>query len=147
MTTAATARVLFAHSCTTRRDRSSPHRPPARLQTLAEPPARATLPFRANLLGIRHAGDRQPRRAARRLAGAAAHRPLPSTESGRTRPGPRSEEHTSELQSLMRISYAVFCLKKKKKQTRAKQKHEKSKQPILTEYYQLKQKIISVITM
>src|SRR3546814_5217511 len=28
----------------------------------------------------------------------------------------RSEEHTSELQSLMRISYAVFCLKKKKKQ-------------------------------
>src|SRR3546814_5180880 len=30
----------------------------------------------------------------------------------------RSEEHTSELQSLMRISYAVFCLKKKNKQTR-----------------------------
>src|SRR3546814_3706140 len=29
-------------------------------------------------------------------------------------PGWRSEEHTSELQSLMRISYAVFCLKKKK---------------------------------
>src|SRR3546814_5712125 len=29
----------------------------------------------------------------------------------------RSEEHTSELQSLMRISYAVFCLKKKKKHT------------------------------
>src|SRR3546814_7360638 len=31
------------------------------------------------------------------------------------RPPDRSEEHTSELQSLMRISYAVFCLKKKKK--------------------------------
>src|SRR3546814_6759670 len=31
--------------------------------------------------------------------------------------GVRSEEHTSELQSLMRISYAVFCLKKKKIQT------------------------------
>src|SRR3546814_4259128 len=30
-------------------------------------------------------------------------------------PGLRSEEHTSELQSLMRISYAVFCLKKKTK--------------------------------
>src|SRR3546814_10197135 len=29
----------------------------------------------------------------------------------------RSEEHTSELQSLMRISYAVFCLKKKKEKT------------------------------
>src|SRR3546814_4341793 len=33
--------------------------------------------------------------------------------------GGRSEEHTSELQSLMRISYAVFCLKKKRKITRA----------------------------
>src|SRR3546814_3535072 len=32
----------------------------------------------------------------------------------RMRPRERSEEHTSELQSLMRISYAVFCLKKKK---------------------------------
>src|SRR3546814_1342898 len=31
--------------------------------------------------------------------------------------GDRSEEHTSELQSLMRISYAVFCLKKKKQTT------------------------------
>src|SRR3546814_7853292 len=31
-------------------------------------------------------------------------------------PKTRSEEHTSELQSLMRISYAVFCLKKKKKE-------------------------------
>src|SRR3546814_8496924 len=30
---------------------------------------------------------------------------------------PRSEEHTSELQSLMRISYAVFCLKKKNRRT------------------------------
>src|SRR3546814_2521706 len=33
---------------------------------------------------------------------------------GAHRHDPRSEEHTSELQSLMRISYAVFCLKKKK---------------------------------
>src|SRR3546814_10719620 len=33
---------------------------------------------------------------------------------GVLRPAKRSEEHTSELQSLMRISYAVFCLKKKK---------------------------------
>src|SRR3546814_6785391 len=32
--------------------------------------------------------------------------------------GKRSEEHTSELQSLMRISYAVFCLKKKKKRNK-----------------------------
>src|SRR3546814_7366586 len=34
----------------------------------------------------------------------------------------RSEEHTSELQSLMRISYAVFCLKKKKKRDYCKQR-------------------------
>src|SRR3546814_9744385 len=37
---------------------------------------------------------------------------------GRTCLARRSEEHTSELQSLMRISYAVFCLKKKNKQVR-----------------------------
>src|SRR3546814_5767966 len=37
------------------------------------------------------------------------------TEAGQRRH--RSEEHTSELQSLMRISYAVFCLKKKKTNT------------------------------
>src|SRR3546814_1260975 len=49
--------------------------------------------------------NRAPRRAAARDTGAR-----------RARDGAgRSEEHTSELQSLMRISYAVFCLKKKKK--------------------------------
>src|SRR3546814_4729081 len=47
----------------------------------------------------------------RRLDGNAEHR-----NAGHRRDH-RSEEHTSELQSLMRISYAVFCLKKKKKQT------------------------------
>src|SRR3546814_7293486 len=35
----------------------------------------------------------------------------------------RSEEHTSELQSLMRISYAVFCLKKKKINTTTRHNH------------------------
>src|SRR3546814_7029979 len=43
--------------------------------------------------------------------------PLPGARCALTAPFhpylPRSEEHTSELQSLMRISYAVFCLKKK----------------------------------
>src|SRR3546814_4198248 len=39
---------------------------------------------------------------------------LPGRGPARTRGGERSEEHTSELQSLMRISYAVFCLKQKK---------------------------------
>src|SRR3546814_12106863 len=40
-----------------------------------------------------------------------------SKRSPTTRGTSRSEEHTSELQSLMRISYAVFCLKKKKQNT------------------------------
>src|SRR3546814_3487096 len=38
----------------------------------------------------------------------------PARRRGNPAATPRSEEHTSELQSLMRISYAVFCLKKKK---------------------------------
>src|SRR3546814_5940118 len=45
---------------------------------------------------------------------------VPATDPAQGNPyrdSQRSEEHTSELQSLMRISYAVFCLKKKKKQT------------------------------
>src|SRR3546814_6580052 len=42
-------------------------------------------------------------------------------------PQRRSEEHTSELQSLMRISYAVFCLKKKKK-TNTKNIEKKTKE-------------------
>src|SRR3546814_7925493 len=39
----------------------------------------------------------------------------------------RSEEHTSELQSLMRISYAVFCLKKNKQTEDSKDNHIKQK--------------------
>src|SRR3546814_8649250 len=37
----------------------------------------------------------------------------------------RSEEHTSELQSLMRLSYAVFCLKKKKKKNKETNRRQK----------------------
>src|SRR3546814_5060798 len=48
---------------------------------------------------------------------------------------PRSEEHTSELQSLMRISYAVFCLKKKNKRTIQERhinlEHQISARPLL----------------
>src|SRR3546814_2837479 len=40
---------------------------------------------------------------------------IPPTSSSKLKEKGRSEEHTSELQSLMRISYAVFCLKKKNK--------------------------------
>src|SRR3546814_9433043 len=48
----------------------------------------------------------------RAAAGATLHRG--GAAGHRRRQARRSEEHTSELQSLMRISYAVFCLKKKK---------------------------------
>src|SRR3546814_8085310 len=55
--------------------------------------------------------------AAARTGGVHPRRPpavrRPVADAGARR-GLRSEEHTSELQSLMRISYAVFCLKKKK---------------------------------
>src|SRR3546814_4270146 len=44
-----------------------------------------------------------------------SHLRLQSVQPFRRVKSPRSEEHTSELQSLMRISYAVFCLKKKKR--------------------------------
>src|SRR3546814_14557700 len=43
------------------------------------------------------------------------HEPERSNQFARDQQSMRSEEHTSELQSLMRISYAVFCLKKKNK--------------------------------
>src|SRR3546814_6769127 len=59
--------------------------------------------------------DRSPHRAGARRRGADTG---PGTGLGVTAPAPRtarSEEHTSELQSLMRISYAVFCLTKKNK--------------------------------
>src|SRR3546814_9892964 len=48
-------------------------------------------------------------------AEAARHLGITQPRVSRLLKGTRSEEHTSELQSLMRISYAVFCLKKKKK--------------------------------
>src|SRR3546814_10509037 len=65
----------------------------------------------------------QPRRKAAHRGGD-AHPP----RTGRPRPegargGGRSEEHTSELQSLMRISYAVFCLKKKKTKGEQEKEH------------------------
>src|SRR3546814_6998009 len=56
-----------------------------------------------------------------------APRSPPSDDRSRSRPARRSEEHTSELQSLMRISYAVFCLKKKKNK-KHKQHIEKKSQ-------------------
>src|SRR3546814_6050131 len=75
--------------------------------------------------------DRRPPVAARRGGGSSRAKgdgaaskgrrrlgtPLPNSQAANSQAASwrsRSEEHTSELQSLMRISYAVFCLKKKK---------------------------------
>src|SRR3546814_1235358 len=67
-------------------------------------------------VGLRHlrAGHRHPAPADRPVAGAHL---LPGPARWLRGDRPRSEEHTSELQSLMRISYAVFCLKNKKTTT------------------------------
>src|SRR3546814_11366892 len=73
--------------------------------------------------GARGSGPAARRGAARRAVpapcGGGVGRPRPAQRRGGGTCG-RSEEHTSELQSLMRISYAVFCLKKKKKAEKRK---------------------------
>src|SRR3546814_2872230 len=55
-----------------------------------------------------------PERPSASLAGEPTSIATPRGVTARFHTAKRSEEHTSELQSLMRISYAVFCLKKKK---------------------------------
>src|SRR3546814_3807479 len=82
-------------------------------------------PYTTLFRSLRRAGGARPPRLLRRApeGGAARpgraprphHRRHGTRRRGRPRPPARSEEHTSELQSLMRISYAVFCLKKKTK--------------------------------
>src|SRR3546814_3900406 len=78
------------------------------------------LRLQRRLPGVRGpgAGDRRGQDAgdaeAAGAAGAGAAGGVGSVTAARRRRGRRSEEHTSELQSLMRISYAVFCLKKQK---------------------------------
>src|SRR3546814_10088686 len=81
--------------------------------------------------GPRHRGDlRRPARP-----GLGRHSAQGDRGRDQDRGRHRSEEHTSELQSLMRISYAVFCLKKKKNQqeennyirTKYKQKSDNKK--------------------
>src|SRR3546814_5660852 len=63
-------------------------------------------------LPIRGTPDDVPQPSSRTFISLSAPETAPCRTAGRS--SLRSEEHTSELQSLMRISYAVFCLKKKK---------------------------------
>src|SRR3546814_9044423 len=77
--------------------------------------------FRSQTLALPKMYQRTTRKSQADQVG--ANPALPGTFEARSEPKPgnitssRSEEHTSELQSLMRISYAVFCLKKKKNKT------------------------------
>src|SRR3546814_9434666 len=76
--------------------------------------------FEVLALGIAHCGLKAGSSLAELRAAIAGHVLARAALVGRYSLNPairlrRSEEHTSELQSLMRISYAVFCLKKKKK--------------------------------
>src|SRR3546814_3604845 len=80
---------------------------------------RARDPQRADRVGAVAGTGADGHSAARRVARRTTdpqRRPAIAPEQGGNADHGRSEEHTSELQSLMRISYAVFCLKKKKTQ-------------------------------
>src|SRR3546814_8774454 len=72
--------------------------------------------FRSHVAGEDERRELGARRDHQRAAQRRERAELEAGDVGDERGGPdaRSEEHTSELQSLMRISYAVFCLKKKK---------------------------------
>src|SRR3546814_5517563 len=88
-------RPLLRHDARRPWGRGNPHRPPRRLHG----PARSAV-ARPDVDRARHEKPPGRRHRARSVQERRRHH--------------RSEEHTSELQSLMRISYAVFCLKKKK---------------------------------
>src|SRR3546814_7586951 len=66
------------------------------------------------------AGERDRTRLERDIFGESFLIRRPLLQALENDPAGRSEEHTSELQSLMRISYAVFCLKKKQKSKNTK---------------------------
>src|SRR3546814_9373147 len=109
-------------------------RPPrsTRTDTLFPYPTlfRSRLRARAVRFGLQEQGrPASARRRCRLSAEPARHSAGPGHDArrnGRDAQG-RSEEHTSELQSLMRISYAVFCLKKKKN-TQTYTKYQEYKQ-------------------
>src|SRR3546814_10541084 len=111
-------------------------RPPRSTRTDTLFPYTTLFRSQAPLAGSRGAGRhatwfRPPAPAGRRAAPhpscARVHPPTRlSAADGRAHISARSEEHTSELQSLMRISYAVFCLKKKKQNTPQQKPEQKT---------------------
>src|SRR3546814_6250481 len=85
--------------------------------TIVRPPSGGSTAYVAAAAPCR-ASPSRPRASARR------RQKRRGRKSRDQRENRRSEEHTSELQSLMRISYAVFCLKKKKKNKTTTLKYE-----------------------
>src|SRR3546814_6605347 len=79
--------------------------------------------FRSNYQDFGGSSDTGPSMGPTGLMNGAVEKTRTSTGFLPQRPQRRSEEHTSELQSLMRISYAVFCLKKKKQTQSRKQQN------------------------
>src|SRR3546814_6937557 len=94
---------------------------------LADRPLRTLGRLRRERGHIAH--QARPRSLTRGMSCAGAP-PRSATSSARRFCNWRSEEHTSELQSLMRISYAVFCLIKKKQQNIRRQSHNNEEQSI-----------------
>src|SRR3546814_6289786 len=75
------------------------------------------------IIAVERLKDRHPTTSSDRKGGTSITPSFISARKKRDSLPFRSEEHTSELQSLMSISYAVFCLQKKKKQTTHKNKY------------------------
>src|SRR3546814_1512600 len=94
-----------------------------RIRSATSGPAEGSSTTRAPLQNAATAIVTNPAAAPARATARDTRRSGRSSEN----PRPRSEEHTSELQSLMRISYAVFCLKKTK--TKCKTLKDKSTTP------------------
>src|SRR3546814_2250466 len=94
----------------------SRNQPPIASAATTSPPCHSVVRI-SSALSPEAAGDKA---ASTKMIGTSARSSNNSIEKDARPTADRSEEHTSELQSLMRISYAVFCLKKKKDKTNNK---------------------------
>src|SRR3546814_3401972 len=113
---------VLTHTCPTRLSSDLSDAEPA--PSLRRTPPRPVTTRRASMAPI--ATSRPKRESISRSRASMSWASQAASRAPRTRPvtRTRSEEHTSELQSLMRISYAVFCLKKKKQKTLNKDRHK-----------------------
>src|SRR3546814_2063941 len=98
-------------------------RPPRSTRTDTLFPYTTLFRSQRRLRGHRAQPDSRRHIPIRKFARARVRVTDPSSHNSVTGSERRSEEHTSELQSLMRISYAVFCLKKKKNSDKTHSTH------------------------